>query len=84
MKIKGTSTIEINIDKKEERRITIKNLKELVDWESFHWVDLNTNKLMKNHSYNAAHSWSEDKVVRDATDDEIAIQMIVNLIHLKV
>lgn len=81
MKIKGTSIIEIEINKYEEQRITIKNLRDLVDWESFHWVNLNTNKLMKNQSYHAAHSWSEDKPLRDATDIEIAIQKIINFMH---
>jgi hypothetical protein len=78
MKIKGTSIIEIDIDKDEERRITIQKLRDLVDWESFHWVDLKTNKLMKNHSYNSAHSWSEDKELSDATDLEIAVQKIIH------
>ena len=84
MKIKGTSIIEIEIDKNEERRITIENLRNLVEWESFHWVDLNTNKLMKNHLYYAAHSWDEDKALRDATDIEIAVQKIIKALHLKV
>jgi len=78
MKIKGTSIIEIDIDKDEERRITIEKLRDLVGWESFHWVDLKTNKLMKNHSYNSAHSWSEDKELNDATDLEVAVQKIIH------
>ena len=78
MKIKGTSIIEIDIDKDEERRITIQKLRDLVGWESFHWVDLKTNKLMKNRSYNSAHSWSEDKELGDAKDLEIAVQKIIH------
>jgi hypothetical protein len=84
MKIKGTSIIEIEIDKNEEKRITMKNLRDLVGWESFHWVDLNTDKLMKSKSYNSSHSWSEDIPLRNATDIEIAIQKIINFLRLKV
>ena len=84
MKIKGTSTIEIEINKYEEQRITLKNLRDLVGWQSFHWVDLKTNKLMKNHSYNSSHSWSEDKIIRDATDTEVAVQKIISVITAKV
>jgi len=84
MKIKGTSTIEIEIDENEEKRITLKNLRDLVGWQSFHWVDLKTNKLMKNQSYNSSHSWSEDKIIRDATDTEVAVQKIISVITAKV
>ena len=78
MKIKGTSIIEIEIDKNEERRITIQKLRDLVGWQSFHWVDLKTNKLMKHKSYNSAHSWSEDTVLCDAKDLDIAVQKIIH------
>jgi len=84
MKIKGTSVIEIEIDKNEEKRITLKNLRDLVGWQYYHWVDLKNNKLMKTQSYNSSHSWSEDKIIRDATDTEIAVQKIILVIAEKV
>ena len=84
MKIKGTSIIEIDIDKNEERRITIKNLRDLVDWQENHWVDFKTNKLMKHKSYYSAHSWSEDMILRDATDLEMSVQKIISVISTKV
>lgn len=84
MKIKGTSIIEIDIDKNEERRITIKNLRDLVDWQENHWVNLKTNKLMEHKSYNSAHSWSEDIILRDATDLEMSVQKIILTITAKV
>jgi hypothetical protein len=84
MKIKGTSIIEIDINKNEELRITIKNLRDLVDWQENHWVDFKTNKLMKRKSYNSAHSWSEDMILRDATDLEMSVQKIISVISTKV
>ena len=84
MKIKGTSIIEVEIDKDEERRITIKHLRDLVGWQDKHWVDMKTNKLMKHTAYHGAHSWSEDITLRDASAVEVAVQKIISIILMKV
>lgn len=72
-----TTTTEIDISAQDQRLIAIAFLKQKFDLSKT-FVDLKTNKLCETVHYHSHNSWSETQVLADASDQEIAAQIIIN------
>ena len=77
MKIKATQQIEVQITPKEERRIAIDYFCKKFDWQRSYFIKNGTvYDTVTNYS---SHTWTEDKRVREATDND---KLICSLIEL--
>jgi hypothetical protein len=72
-----TTTTKIEISEEDQRAIAISFLKEKFNLKSF-FVDLKTNKLCETLYYHSHNTWSEVNVLRDASEQQIAAQKILN------
>ena len=78
MKVKATTFIEAELSPCEQKRVAIETIRKMAGWPPEHWVDLFTKKLMITQEFATSHRWSEDKILREASEAEIAIQIVLN------
>lgn len=72
-----TTTTEIDITSQDQRLIAIAFLKQKFNLKKT-FVDLKTNKLCETVHYHSHNSWSETNVLKDASEEQIAAQVIIN------
>jgi hypothetical protein len=72
-----TTTTKIEISEEDQRAIAISFLKQKFNLNKC-FVDLKTNKLCETVHYHSHNSWSETNVLKDASEEQIAAQVIIN------
>jgi hypothetical protein len=72
-----TTTTKIDISAQDQRLIAIALLKQKFDLSKT-FVDLKTNKLCEIVYYHSHNSWSETRVLTDASKEQIAAQVVLN------
>ena len=78
MKVKGKTTVEVEIDQSEARRITVRTLRDIFDWPDGAFIDVNGNLIVE-HDVNTSHKFTnETEIVRKANEDDFTLR---NIIH---
>ena len=75
MEVTATHTLQVEISKEEQRRISIKTIREAAKWVDDNYVC--DGKLMLRINYITTHSWYEDIEVRPATQLDLATDLII-------
>ena len=76
MKVSATQTISVDISADEQRRITIETIREAAKWVDGNYIS--DGKLMLRQHYHSSHAWYEDLVVRDATELDLAVHVVIS------
>jgi len=77
MKINCTQHIQAEISWQEQLDITEKTLRKLYGWTDKAYVSVD-GRLVQNVEYATSHSWTEQEEIREATEGDKALQMIIN------
>jgi hypothetical protein len=75
MQITATQTLKVEISKEEQKRIVIQTLREVAKWVSGNYIA--DGQLMLRETYSTTHSWDEDIVVRNATELDLATDLLI-------
>lgn len=78
MKVKTTAEFEVEISELDQRKITLDTLRKTFGWGAGYRVCLVTNKLLEAKHYTSSHSWTDEIVIRDATEEDILLQKVLN------
>jgi secreted PhoX family phosphatase len=78
MKVKGKTTVEVEIDQEEARRITVRTLRDIFGWPDGAYIDVNGNLIVV-HDGHTSHSFVNNiEIIRKANEDDFALR---NIIH---
>jgi hypothetical protein len=75
MQVTVTTTQQVQISEKEQRRIAIAVLRNAAKWVDGNYIE-NGNLMLREH-YATSHSFYEDLVVRNATQLDLATDMLI-------
>jgi hypothetical protein len=75
---KANTTLSINLDRNTVRKLVYEYFKSLRGEDISWWVIDSKGDLIMNTEYHTTHSWVESRVVRQATDLEKAVDLIIN------
>jgi secreted PhoX family phosphatase len=77
MKVKGKTTVEVEIDQSEARRITVRTLRDTFGWPDGAFIDVNGNLIVE-HDVNTSHKFTnETEIIRKANEDDFALRNII-------
>ena len=77
MKINCTQHIQAEISWQEQLDITEKTLRKLYGWTDKAYVSVD-GRLVQRVEYATSHAWTEQEEIREATEGDKALQMIIN------
>ena len=78
MKVKGKTTVEVEIDQSEAKRITVRTLRDIFDWPDGAYIDVNGNLIVV-HDAHTSHSFVNNiEIIRKANEDDFTLR---NIIH---
>jgi len=80
MKIKVPTLVDIELSQENKREVTIATLHELLNWPDGAYI--HKSDLVVNIVYRTSHSWTDVKIIRKATPEDMALQIIFNAINL--
>ena len=80
MKIKVSTLVDIELSQENKREVTIATLHELLNWPDGAYI--HESDLVVNIVYRTSHSWTDVKIIRKATPEDMALQIIFNAINL--
>jgi len=80
MKIKVPTLVDIELSQENKYNITLTTLRELLQWPEGAYI--NEGDLVVNLIYRTSHLWTDMKVIRKATSEDMALQIIINAINL--
>jgi hypothetical protein len=75
MKITGNQTVEVEITEEEERKITVAYLCGKFDWDRSYFIE--SDKVFNTKINHSSHSWEEKVYIREASDDDYCISLIL-------
>ena len=77
MKVKGKTTVEVEIDQSEARRITVRTLRDTFGWPDGAYIDVNGNLIVA-HDGHTSHSFVNNiEIIRKADEDDFALRKIL-------
>ena len=83
MKVKGKTTVEVEIDQSEAKRITVRTLRDIFDWPDGAYIDVNGNLIVV-HDAHTSHSFVNNiEIIRKANEDDFALRNIIHSILKK-
>ena len=83
MKVRGKTTLEVEIDQSEARRITIRTLRDIFDWSDGAYIDVNGNLIVA-HDDHTSHSFVNNiEIIRKANEDDFALRNIIYSLYKK-
>jgi secreted PhoX family phosphatase len=89
MKVKGKTTVEVEIDQSEARRITVRTLRDTFGWPDGAYIDVNGNLIVvhdghTSHSFvNTSHKFTnETEIIRKANEDDFALRNIIHRLSI--
>ena len=78
MKVKGKTTVEVEIDQSEAKRITVRTLRDTFGWPDGAYIDVNGNLIVE-HDTHTSHSFVNNiEIIRKATEEDFTLR---NIIH---
>ena len=78
MKIKVPTLVDIELSQENKNNITLTTLRELLQWPEGAYI--HESDLVVNIVYRTSHKWTDMKVIRKATPEDMALQILVNAI----
>lgn len=75
MQITATQTLNLTISKEEQKRIAVQTLREAAKWFPDQFVK--DGQLIQRETFHTTHVWTEDSVVRDATELDLATDLLI-------
>jgi hypothetical protein len=76
MQITAMQTLNLQISKDEQKRITIQTLREVAKWVGGNYIA--DGQLMLRETYSTTHSWDEDIIVRNASPLDLATDLLIH------
>lgn len=73
-----TTKTQIDISEEDQKEIAFSYLRNKFNFDKGYFVDLDTGKLCRTVHYHSHNSWSEIIEDRDASNEEICLQIILN------
>lgn len=84
MKVKGKTTLEVEIEQSEAKRITVRTLRDIFDWPDGAYIDVNGNLIVE-HDAHTSHSFTNNvEIIRKANEDDFALRNIIHSLCKKI
>lgn len=81
MKISATQNLELEITQEEQKRICLEFLYQKFNWKSNYFLG-NDGKIYCPQTFYSSHSFSNDVLIREATDDDGVLAHLILKIKL--
>lgn len=83
MEIEVTEKKKVNVSQAQCQYIMIQTMKQIADWKDGMWLDMSSKQMMQTVTYHGSHSFDDDKVVRDATEMDLAVHFFIGVLNKK-
>ncbi len=78
MNVKGKALIEIELSVADQIDVTLKTLKQLMDWPEDAYIDGANGDLVRDVVCYGSHAFTDHITIRTATEDDKALQRVIN------